>query len=118
MKILVIEDNPDIKEVLDYIIQDEGHETIECNDGSSLALLDTLAPDMILMDEILVGARGSSLIKGLKSDDATRNIPVVLISAMPNLKEIAAKCGADAYLEKPFNIDTLTDLIKNFSETL
>ncbi|MGN6639218.1 MAG: response regulator, partial [Mucilaginibacter sp.] len=59
--------------------------------------------------------RGSNLIKGLKSDEATRNIPVVLLSAMPNLKDIAAKCGADAFLEKPFNIDTLTDLIKNFA---
>lgn len=115
MKILVIEDNPDIKEVLDYIIQDEGHETISCADGSSLNNLDRLTPDMIFMDEILGGLRGSNLIKGLKADDTTRNIPVILISAMPNLKDIATGCGADAFLEKPFNIDTLTDLIKNFA---
>jgi DNA-binding response OmpR family regulator len=115
LKILVIEDNPDIKEVLDYIIQDEGHETISCSDGSSLTNLDQLSPDMIFMDEILGNIRGSSLIKGLKSDDATRNIPVILLSAMPNLQDIAARCGADAFLEKPFNIDTLTDLIKNFA---
>ena len=115
MKILVIEDNPDIKEVLDYILQDEGHDAVSCSDGSSLTSLDQIKPDIILIDEILGGARGSELIKKLKAEEHTRPIPVVLISAMPNLEGIAARCGADAFLEKPFNIDNLTDIIKNFS---
>lgn len=115
MKILVIEDNPDIKEVLDYILQDEGHEAIPCSDGSSLAALDTTKPDMIFMDELLLGVRGSDLIKKLKSDTATSNIPVVLISAVPHLKDLAEKCGANAYLEKPFNIDALTNILKKYS---
>jgi two-component system phosphate regulon response regulator PhoB len=112
LRILVIEDNPDIKEVLDYILSDEGHEAIQCSDGSSLTALESINPDLILMDEILSRNRGSELIKKLKTDENTRSIPVVLISAMPNLENIAAKCGADAFLEKPFNIDNLTDIIK------
>jgi two-component system phosphate regulon response regulator PhoB len=115
LKILVIEDNPDIKDVLDYILQDEGHEAVPCSDGSSLTKLDEIKPDLILMDELLIGVRGSDLIKQLKSDKTTSDIPVVLISAVPNLKNLAEKCGADAYLEKPFNIDNLITLLKNFS---
>jgi len=115
LKILVIEDNPDIKEVLDYILKDEGHDAIPCSDGSSLTNLDELKPDIVLIDEILGSARGSDLIKKLKADKEKSLIPVVLISAMPNLEDIAARCGADAFLEKPFNIDSLTDIIKNFS---
>ena len=115
MKVLVIEDNPDIKEVLDYIISDEGHEVVQCSDGSSLTALDRIKPDIILIDEILGVLRGSELIKKLKANEDTRPIPVVLISAMPNLEGIARKGGADAFLEKPFNIDSLTDIIKNFT---
>ena len=115
MRILVIEDNLDIKEVLDYILQDEGHEAIPCSDGSSLSALDTIKPDLILMDELLLGVRGSDLIIKLKADKTTRDIPVVLISAVPHLKGLAEKCGANAYLEKPFNIDALTDILKRDS---
>jgi two-component system, OmpR family, phosphate regulon response regulator PhoB len=115
LKILVIEDNPDIKEILDYILNDEGHEVVECNDGSSIEVLERLRPNLILMDEMLTGVRGSELIKKMKADEAKRRTPVILISAMPNLNEIAAQCGADAFIEKPFNLETLTDLIKNFT---
>ncbi|HTD99135.1 MAG TPA: response regulator [Mucilaginibacter sp.] len=111
MKILVIEDNLDLKEILDYILKDDGHEVIPCSDGSSLNSLDIIKPDLILMDEILAGSRGSALCRRLKKDEATMHIPVILISAMPNLKEIAAECGADAYIEKPFSIDTLVEII-------
>ncbi|HVV56334.1 MAG TPA: response regulator [Mucilaginibacter sp.] len=115
MKILVIEDNPDIKDILDYILKDEGHEVIACPDGSSVNALDRILPELILMDEMLTGIRGSTLTKKMKADGATRHIPVVLLSAMPHLEDIAASCGADAWIEKPFNIDTLTDLIKKFT---
>lgn len=115
MRILVIEDNPDIKEVLDYILHDDGHEVITCPDGSSLDTLDTIQPDLILMDDILAGVRGSALCRRLKDDVTTSNIPVVLISAMPNLSQTAARCGADAYIEKPFNIDTVSEVIKSFA---
>lgn len=111
MRILVIEDNPDIKEILDYILKDDGHEVVPCSDGTSINALDTIKPDLILMDEILSGNRGSMLCRQLKQDHATRHIPLVLLSAMPNLKEIAAGCGADTYIEKPFNIDRLIDVI-------
>lgn len=113
MKILVIEDNPDIKEVLDYILVDEGYEVMAFSDASSLEVLDQLKPDLILIDEILADVRGSDLIKKLKVCPISGQIPVILISAMPGLKEIAEECGATAYIEKPFDIDTITEVIKN-----
>jgi DNA-binding response OmpR family regulator len=115
LKILVIEDNPDIKEILSYILKDDGHEVESCSDGSSLALLDAIKPDVILMDDILCGIRGSELCRRLKSDPNTNSIPVILISAMPNLPVTAKNSSADAYIEKPFNIDHLIELVKNFA---
>jgi DNA-binding response OmpR family regulator len=115
LRILVIEDNPDIKEVLGYILKDDGHEVIQCSDGTSLNFLNRIKPDVILMDEILAGLRGSALCRQLKSDESTQSLPIVLISAMPNLKDTAMACGADAYIEKPFNIDNLLEVIMSFS---
>ena len=116
MKLLVIEDNPDIEEILDYILKDDGHEVVSCPDGSSLHALDTIKPDVILMDDRLAEAKGSLLCLRLKSDDTTKNIPVILTSAMPDLPNTAIRCNADAYLEKPFNIDSLIEVIKRFAK--
>ena len=116
MRILVIEDNPDIKEILGYILKDDGHEVISCTDGTSLDSLDTIKPDIILMDDILSGVRGSEFCRRLKNDDTTKNIPVILISAMPNLPDTAKNCMADAYIEKPFNIDHLIQVIQRFAK--
>ena len=115
MRILIIEDNPDIKEILDYILQDEGHEVISASDGDILNSLDSINPHLLLMDEILAGQRGSKFCRKLKNDNSTKNIPVVLISAMSQIKTIAAECGADDYIEKPFNLDTLTEVISRFA---
>ena len=115
MKILVIEDNPDIKEVLSYILKDDGHDVISCLDGASLNALDKIEPDLILMDDILPDTRGSEFCRRLKSDESTKDIPVILISAMPNLPETARNCYADAYIEKPFNIDHISDVIQRFA---
>jgi DNA-binding response OmpR family regulator len=116
LKILIVEDNLDIKEVLDYILKDDGHEVASCPDGSSLTALDRIKPDLILMDDKLAEVRGSDLCLQLKNNDTTKNIPVIIMSAMPNLQEIARKCLADAYLEKPFNIEVITELIEGFSK--
>ena len=114
MKILVVEDNIDIKELLGYVLEDEGHEMISCLDGSSLTNLDRIKPELILLDDKLATVWGSDLCIRLKNDHTTKNIPVILMSAMPNLAEIARNCLADAYLEKPFNIETVIQLIKDF----
>ena len=116
MKILVVEDNPDIKEVLDYILEDGGHEAVFSPDGSLLSKLEDIKPDIILLDDKLVEEWGSELCVRLKSDNASKNIPVILMSAMLNLPEIARQCQADAYLEKPFNIETIIDLIERFAK--
>ena len=103
-------------QIIRHILKDDGHEVDFCLDGSSLTTLDTIKPDLILMDDKLAEVWGSDLCIQLKSDHATKNIPVILMSAMPNLPEIARICQADAYLEKPFNIDAITELIKSFNK--
>ncbi|QQL50349.1 response regulator transcription factor [Mucilaginibacter ginkgonis] len=112
MKILVIEDNAEIMSILEYLLEEEGYEVVSCTDGSSVNNLHNINPDLILLDELLPGVKGSSLCKEIKAKETTRHIPIVIISAVPGLSEIANDCGADGHIEKPFNIDNLTTVIK------
>ncbi|NCD70792.1 response regulator [Mucilaginibacter agri] len=113
MKILVIEDNKDILEVLNLILIDDGYDVVSCADGSAINNLKNIKPALILMDELLPSVKGSELCLRIKSDDEFKHIPVILVSASQGLEHIAAKCGADAYIEKPFDIERLTGLVKS-----
>jgi DNA-binding response OmpR family regulator len=113
LKILVIEDNKDILEVLDIILTDDGYEVISCSDGRSIDNLKNINPALILMDELLPGIKGSELCLRVKNDDELKHIPVILISAAQSLESIAGKCKADAYVPKPFDIDSLSNLVKS-----
>ncbi|WDF54644.1 response regulator [Mucilaginibacter sp. KACC 22063] len=113
MKILVIEDNHDIMHIVNFILQDKGYDVVSCKDGSAINHLDTIKPDLILIDELLPTMKGSQACSILKADPTFKQIPVILTSAATNLKEIANDCSADAYIEKPFDIQAVTDLVEN-----
>jgi len=115
-KILVIEDDKDIRETIVYVLEDHGYEVTSSEDAKILKSLTELNPDMILLDNWLTewksDANGQQLSKQLKSDPATSHIPVIIISAVSGVKEIAEAGMADGYLRKPFGIDDLVEIVK------
>lgn len=113
MKILVIEDNKDILEVLNLILIDDGYDVVSCANGSAISNLKNIKPALILMDELLPAVKGSELCISIKANEDFNHIPVVLVSASHGLEHIAERCGADAYIEKPFDIEKLTSVIKS-----
>lgn len=114
MKIVVIEDNPDIMDVVDLILSSDGHQLIPCADGSIAAKLDDINPDLIFIDEYLPVKRGSEICKHIKANPRLQHLPVVLISTVPHLATIASQSGADAYLEKPFELSDFLSLTNSF----
>jgi CheY-like chemotaxis protein len=116
MKIVVIEDNPDIMDVVDCILSNDGHEMIACNDGSIAARLDNINPDLIFIDEYLPVNRGSDICKHIKANPRLKHLPVILISTVPHLEKIASQSGADAYLEKPFELTEFLALTNRFAK--
>lgn len=117
MKIIIIEDNPDILDIMGYILKDDGNEVISSPDANIIDRLADLNPDLVLMDELLPGARGSELCLKIKENETTKHIPVVLVSTIPHLDKLAAKCHADNYLEKPFSIADLSALINSYANS-
>jgi DNA-binding response OmpR family regulator len=108
-RILVIDDDVSILEALNMTLQDAGYDTeTSTKNGEYVerSLMRQL-PDLIVLDILLSGHDGRTICKNLKSQEATKNIPIILISAHPDAAKTAFEAGADDFLEKPFNIDDL-----------
>jgi len=111
-KILVIEDDKDIRETITYALEDHQFDVVSSEDAGILKSLHHIKPDLILLDNWLTDwksdANGQQISKDLKSDPKTSHIPIIMVSAVSNIKEIAEAGQANGYLKKPFD---LTDLI-------
>ncbi len=117
-KILVIEDDTDIRDTIVLILEEEKYEVVSSGDSKILRHLNIHKPNLILMDNWLTewksDATGQQLSRELKSNPATSHIPIIIISAVSNIKEIAEAGLADAYLRKPFEMTELVEMVKKF----
>jgi CheY-like chemotaxis protein len=71
------------------------------------------SPDLILLDILISGSDGREICRKLKSNDTTKHIPIVMISAHPSAKRESQEAGADGFLAKPFEIDDLLETVKS-----
>jgi two-component system phosphate regulon response regulator PhoB len=115
-KILVIEDDKDIRDAVTYALENEGYEVTSSENARILKSIDQHKPDLILLDNWLTDwksdANGQQLSLELKSDPKTSHIPVILVSAVSDIAEIAKKGLSDGYLKKPFDLVELFAIIK------
>ncbi|QJD95192.1 response regulator [Mucilaginibacter robiniae] len=117
-KVLLVEDDKDIRDTIVYALQHEKIEVVASDNARILKSLDEIKPDLILLDNWLTDwksdANGQQLSKELKTNPATSHIPVVIVSAVSNIKEVAEAGMADAYLKKPFELSELFAVVKKF----
>jgi len=115
-RILVIEDDKDIRETIVYILEEEQYEVISSEDSKILKSIESYKPNLVLLDNWLTDwksdANGQQLSKELKTNPATSHIPVIIISAVSNIREIAEAGLADGYLRKPFDLTELVSIVK------
>ena len=112
-KSLYIEDDPDMADIVAEIMQFEDYEVLTDSGKSMYKLLKDNDVGLILMDEGLSWCWGSSLCKELRSNEKTADIPIVMISAVREIDNIAAHCGANAYIRKPFEIYDVIDVVND-----
>ncbi|MEO6728401.1 MAG: response regulator [Candidatus Dojkabacteria bacterium] len=110
MNILICEDDIDIQDLLEIIISSMDIGIHQCNDKTSLyEKLKKEKIDLIILDYWLKKKRADEIIEKIKTEYSS--IPVILMSAVSDLPELAKKLNADDYIKKPFNIDELKDKI-------
>ena len=113
-KIIVIEDDQDILDIITYILTEEGYDVLAAVDSKPLEEVHIHKPILILMDNRLTEGYGQDFCKRFKSNPATNHYPVVLVSANSGLEKMARDSNADGYLKKPFDISELIELVKKF----
>jgi len=114
-KILIIEDEADILEVLQYNLTREGYKVIPCRDGEEgLSRARTDAPQLVVLDLMLPGLDGLEVCRSLKQDPLTRSIPVIMVTAKGEESDIilGLGLGADDYITKPFSPKELAARVK------
>ena len=118
--ILIVEDDPKSLTLTRDLLQISGYETIEAVNGlQGIELAQTKNPDLILMDILMPGLDGYATCHVLKTNNVTREIPLVMLSAVnTELSKDATKgIGADAYITKPLAREELLDAISQLLPT-
>jgi two-component system alkaline phosphatase synthesis response regulator PhoP len=114
-RILIAEDEPDIRELVAFTLRFAGYEvTVTSNGEEAVQLASHLLPDLIMMDVRMPRMTGYDACRALKADPDLMDIPVVFLSAKGQDAEIATglQAGAEEYLLKPFAPDQLTERVR------
>jgi len=115
-KILIVDDEEDILELVDYNLGREGYKTIRAMSGEdALKKSRSERPDLIILDLMLPGIDGLEVMKALKADSVTKKIPTVMLTAKGEEADIVTglELGADDYITKPFSPRVLLARIRS-----
>lgn len=105
-KVLLVEDDPLQANETKFILEKSGYEVILAHDGvNAIKMVKAEKPDIILLDVIIPGLDGYEVCRWLKLDDASRGIPIIMLTVKKELvdKISGLQIGADEYLPKPYN---------------
>ena len=114
-KILIVDDEPEITEIVDIFLSNAGFKVIAENtayDGIKAAKKST--PDVILLDIMMPGMDGYEVCNALKADPTTANIPVVFLTGKDSRDDSGRsfRVGGDLFVKKPFSCERLLDIVK------
>ena len=115
-RILIIEDERDIGELLEYNLQKEGYDTILANNGESgLKIARKEKPNLLILDLMLPGIDGLDVCRLIKSDSDIKDISIVMLTALGQEEDIVKglESGADDYITKPFSFKVLIARIQS-----
>ena len=104
--VLVADDDEDILELVSFRLERAGYEVVTARDGAAaLATAQEQRPDLAVLDVMMPGLNGYEVTQRLRADDATRDIPVILLTARVQEADVnrGFEAGADDYLRKPFS---------------
>jgi len=114
--LLIVDDEPQVRKLLETLLQHEGYQTICASSGEeALQVVAQQAPDLILLDIMMPGMDGYEVASQLKSDDATAGIPIIMLSALSDAgaRVSGLESGAEEFLSKPIERIELSLRVRN-----
>ena len=117
-KILIVDDEPDIIEILQFVLEGAGFECLTAFDGEKgLKLAREASPDLIILDVMMPKINGYKICRLLKFDAKYKDIPILMVTARSQEgdKAIGEETGADEYITKPFKIEYVLERVKSLT---
>ncbi|TMI63396.1 MAG: response regulator [Bacteroidetes bacterium] len=111
-KILVADDDSSLRDIFKIILAKAGYDIELKEDANEIFKNNFKIPDLFLIDKLLSGVDGLEVCRYLKNNPSTSNIPIVMISASPDIAAAATYAGADDFIEKPFESKHLLSVIE------
>jgi DNA-binding response OmpR family regulator len=118
-KILVADDEPHIRDLLKLLLEDEGYDVVEAEDGEeAYQVAKDEKPDVIILDIMMPKVDGYQAYHSIRSDADLKGIPILILTAKsePIYNRISKGIGADAHITKPFDADEVLSKLKKFIE--
>ena len=110
--IYVVEDNAGIRDVIEFLLTEEKYQVRTCPNATNFwQLMKKHTPDMIVLDIMLPDGNGLDICNQLKKSVETYHIPIMMMSANNHLNTVKAKCDAEDFINKPFDINDFLDRI-------
>ena len=113
-KILIVDDDVAIGEVLQMMLEGAGYAVEILMDGRIAQQMTEPFPDLVFLDIRVSGTDGRTICRYLKSQPATQHLPIILLSAHQDTQRIAREAGADDFLEKPFQMEDILSLATKY----
>ena len=116
-KILIVDDEADIIEILQFVLEANGYECITAFDGEmGLTLAKESKPDLIILDVMMPKMNGYKICRLLKYDKMYKDIPIFMVTVRSQEEDkiIGEETGADEYITKPFQIDEVVEKVKKY----
>ena len=116
--ILVVEDNDDLQVLFQLLLESEGYEVAIANNGyEAIELLETIEPQLVLMDIMMPGTNGLDVARNIKQKKDYQTLPIVLVSAVDRLeKQQLNYSKADDIVYKPFDLDDLVSKVERLTD--
>ena len=114
--ILVVDDEPDVVEIVRFRLERDGHTIISAADGpTGLVTAFTRHPDLVILDVMMPGIDGFEVLRRMKNDARTSHTPVIMLTAKADFSSVAKgwNMDVDNYVTKPFEVDELAETVKN-----
>jgi DNA-binding response OmpR family regulator len=105
--ILIVEDDDATAECLTDVLRTEGYDTQTLSMPDTVEAVRSTQPDLILLDLVFPDSKGEDLLHAVRRDRELNQLPVILVSAVPRLADIAATLPVQGYVSKPFELDQL-----------
>jgi CheY-like chemotaxis protein len=113
-RILIVDDDAAIGDVLQMMLEDAGYGAEIQMDGQAALQMTAPFPDLLLLDIQVSGSNGRAICQHLKSQPATRSMPIILLSADKDTRRIARESGANDFLAKPFEMEDVLALVAKY----